>query len=123
MPVIDGLPLLSAGVYAGAPEEDLTPWLGVDAVVFGSPETVVATALRLSGACRRVDAVTPGAASAVPVTLRRILRERRDVRLTTLTEIACVAGIERLEIVLLRNTHTGRISAIEAAALFLLSGA
>ena len=115
-PAIEGIrALLGAGVYLTLPPELPETLRGRDAVVYGSHAGVVAGALRLGDICGRVTVVTPAAATA--------LRGRGNVSILRGAAIVCVAGVDRLESVLLRHGDAGRFSAVEAAALFLIDAA
>ena len=95
---------------------------GQHAVVTGEPAAAAAAALKLSACGCAVTLVTrQGARTALPLAVRRTLRERGNIRLRPGTEVSVAAGIRHLEAVVLRHVATGRIEACNAAALFVLS--
>ena len=92
----------------------------VDLVVAGDERAALAAAVE---AVRRGQRVLVVLAAADP---SRVSRARRACRATktasgSLTvmsnaEVVCVDGVDRVEAVVIRNTRTGRLSAVNASA-------
>lgn len=114
--------LLGIGVHVGTPADLPATLRGRDVVIAGPTVVAVVAALRLSDSGGSVTVVTgdPLRGRGVSTSLRKALRARANVRVRSRTEIVCAAGVDRLESVVLQHTKTGRITALEAAALFLL---
>ena len=115
--------LLGKGVYTAMPEDVPDGLRGQHAVVVGEPVISAAAALRLDACGCRVTLVTCEATggAGMPPALCRALRCRPNIRLMHRTELAWAVGINHLEAVVLRRVTTGRIEALNAAALFVLS--
>lgn len=114
--------LFGVGVHIGAPADFPATLRGRDVVVAGPLVLAGSAALRLSDLGGSVTVVTIDTlrAPGVSASLRTALRARGNVRVLSRTEIVCAAGVDRLESVVLQHTKTGRITALEATALFLL---
>ena len=114
--------LLGTGVHVGTPADLPATLRGGDVVIAGPTVAAAVAALRLSDSCGRATVVTGDTlrAPGVSTSLRTALRASANVRVLSRTEIVCAAGVDRLESVVLQHTKRGRITALEAAALFLL---
>jgi hypothetical protein len=114
--------LLGRGVYTAMPEDMPDALRGQLAVVVGEPLISATAALRLDACGCGVILVTrePAGGTGIPSELRRALRGRASIHLRHRTELAWAVGINHLEAVVLRHVTTGRIEALNAAALFVL---
>jgi thioredoxin reductase (NADPH) len=114
--------LLGIGVHVGTPADLPATLRGREVIIAGPIVSASGAALRLSDSGGSVTVVTgePLCTPGVSTSLRTALRARANVRVLSRTEIVCAAGVDRLESVVLQHTKTGRITALEAAALFLL---
>jgi hypothetical protein len=104
--------LLGKGVYRGMPKDVPPPVRDRRAVVVGDPADCAAVARQLGEAGWNVTLVTRERCGGCGV--------HRKCRLRAGTELVCVAGIEHLEVLVLRRIDTGRIEACNASALFIL---
>jgi thioredoxin reductase (NADPH) len=113
---------LGAGVYFGMPRVLPETLRGSHVFVTGEPIAAAEGALRLSHHCRRVGLLLSERHlyGAVPEDLRGRLRPRDSVILTAPVEIIEAAGVERLEVLILRDGRSGRTLVRNAAALFVL---
>lgn len=112
---IPGLrPLLGAGVYTSVPARLPASLRDGMASVRGATAEAADAVLRLADWCRTVTFITP---TRSPVAA---LRARANVTILHGAEIICVDGIGGLECIVVRQIHTGTVSAHTAAALFLL---
>jgi thioredoxin reductase len=115
--------LLGKGVHTTMPEDVPDALRGQHAVVVGEPVISASAALRLDACGCGVTLVTrePADGPGIPSELRRALRGRTNIRMRHRTELAWAVGINHLEAVVLRRVTTGRIEALNAAVLFVLS--
>jgi hypothetical protein len=106
--------LLGAGVYTSVPAILPASLREGMASVRGTTAASADAVLRLADWCRTVTFIKP---TRSPVAA---LRGRANVTILHAAEIVCVDGIGRLECIVVRQIHTGTVSAHIAAALFLL---
>lgn len=115
--------LLGCGVYFGVPDalpESLRP---EDVFVAGKAGPAAAAALRLAGHCRSVVLLRGPARRAGRLPAEVAARLDAAPNLTVRSaEVLEVAGVERMEAVLLRDRRTGRTAVRAAAALFVVGG-
>lgn len=123
LPPIPGIAeLVGAGVYTSAPAELPPRVLDRDVFLTGVPTRVADAALTLAARCRSATIVTPKQrfGARIDPLLRDTLRDQRNVFVRTGSAIVAVAGVDRLESLIVRSVRTGRHAAREAAALFVL---
>jgi hypothetical protein len=112
-PVIPGADeLVGKGVYLGLPHQIPRPVRDRHAVVVGEGAELAAAARQWGEAGWTITLVSRGRPGGSGV--------RRECRRRPGTEVACAAGGEYLEVVVLRHLHTGRIDACNASALLVL---
>jgi hypothetical protein len=116
VPAIPGTDeLVGKGVYHGIPNDLPHPTGDGHAVVVGDPLACAAAARALLQDGWSVTAVTPERRCCAGIP--------RECRLRTGTEVVCASGTTNLEALVMRRIRTGRIEAINASALFIVSAA
>ena len=117
MTVVTAIPgaeeLVGKGVYRGMPKNLPQPVRDRHAVVVGLPAACAAAARQLGEAGWTVTVVTHERCWRCVV--------HRECRRRVATELVCATVIEYLEALVLRRIDTGRIEALNASALFILS--
>jgi thioredoxin reductase len=94
----------------------------VDIVIVCGGEAAVAAVLDAARRGRQVLAVIPTRSASVARSLRLSLRtagvlSQRQVSIVTGSEVACVAGVNGVEAVVVRHVRTGKLVAFNASAL------
>lgn len=117
--VLPGIPglrgFLGAGAYLDARERPPATACGRGVVLAGDPVRVAAAAAHLGTGCGAVTLVTSG--RGIPEGLRG---GHSETSVRARTAIVALAGVDHLEAVVLRHLPSGRVTALEAAALYLL---
>ncbi|HUP20421.1 MAG TPA: FAD-dependent oxidoreductase [Gemmatimonadota bacterium] len=113
--------LIDAGVYTRRPGPGGVRAAGT-AYVAGDPAAAARAALDLSDGGGRVTVITSDArpSRVIPQNLLRELRTRPNVAALPCAQVVGVDGMDRLEVVLLRDTRTGRLRARTASSLWLM---
>ena len=93
----------------------------VDLVVAGDERAALAAAVEAVRRGQRVLVVSAAADASRVSRARRACRATKTASgsLTVMSnaEVVCVDGVDRVEAVVIRNTRTGRLSAVNASAL------
>lgn len=111
--------LTGSGLYLGLPDRLPEALRGEEVFVAGEPSAAAEAALRLAGRCGGV--VLLAARRAVPARVAARLDAAGNVTLRS-AEVVEVAGVERMEAVVLRDRRTGRTAVRAASALFVVGG-
>lgn len=93
-----------------------------EAVVMGEPEDAAVAALRLRGLCPSVTLLL-GEGERLPPKLLRELRTQEDITVLRGVEVVCLAGVGRLEAIVLCSPRTARIRALTADLLVIVTAA
>jgi len=125
LPVPEVAALAGAGVYYGASRWEATALAGQDVYIVGAANSAGQAALHLAKHARRVTMLCRG--NDLSSTMSQYLRAQIlgspniDVRLRH--EVVGGGGVTRLERLEIRNNETDEVTAVPAAALFILAGA
>src|SRR3954468_13628215 len=125
LPVPEVAALAGAGVYYGASQWEATALAGEDVYIVGAANSAGQAALHLAKHVRRVTMLCRG--NDLSATMSQYLRAQIlgspniDVRLRH--EVVGGGGGARLERLDIRNNETDEVTAVPAAALFILAGA
>jgi thioredoxin reductase (NADPH) len=125
LPVPEVAALAGAGVYYGASQWEATALAGEDVYIVGAANSAGQAALHLAKHVRRVTMLCRG--NDLSSTMSQYLRAQIlgtpniDVRLRH--EVVGGGGGARLERLDIRNNETDEVTAVPAAALFILAGA
>lgn len=116
--------LRGKGVWLEMPDDAPASLRDGHAVVIGDVETAATAAtaaVRLhEGGCR-VTVLTAGFSASDIRTLRRAVRGRAGIDVRLNTELACVDGIDQVEVVVMRKRGCRCVDACNASAVFILN--
>lgn len=117
--------LIGAGVFYGAVGSEAVAMKEQDVFVVGGGNSAGQAAVYLARYARRVTMVVRGESLAATMSdyLITALENKENVDVRLHTEIIDGGGDFHLERIVLRDTHSGQVETLPAAALFVLIGA
>jgi thioredoxin reductase (NADPH) len=117
--------LVGMGVFYGAAAAEARAMAGQEVLVVGAGNSAGQAALHLARFAARVTILVRGESLAASMSdyLVQELAATRNVEVRTRTRVVDGRGDDRLERVLVENTHDGRREELAAAAMFVLIGA
>jgi thioredoxin reductase (NADPH) len=115
-------PLTGAGIYYGAAYTEAMNYMDKDVFVVGGANSAAQGALYLSRFASKVTVLIRGHEPTASKYLVDALRENKKIEILLNTDLLEVKGANTLEQIVIKNTKSGDVQTLEAAAMFVFIG-
>jgi thioredoxin reductase (NADPH) len=120
MPGADGL--TGAGIYYGAAYTEAMHYMDQDVFVVGGANSAAQGALYLSRFAKKVTVLIRGHEPTASKYLVDALNENKKIEILLNTDLLEVKGTNTLEQIVIKNTRSGEVQTLDAAAMFVFIG-